>query len=65
MKPKYNVYQVVHRSSQNRLAEETHEFVFLKSCATLESAEHWLKGNGDKWTYYSILPEYYWTGFED
>ncbi len=65
MKPRYNIYQILTFNSVNRLGEENHSFLFLHYCDTLEDAEQWLKENGERWTKYSILPEYYWTGLED
>jgi hypothetical protein len=64
MKPRYNIYQLAVQWF-GREAEEKHLLNFLHSCKTLEEAEQWLKENGERWTKYSILPEYYWTGYED
>jgi len=67
MEPSFNVYQIVEKQKNDgyRETEYFHKLKFLKRCLSLESAEHWLKGNHEKYTRYTILPEYCVTDFDD
>lgn len=67
MKPRFNVYKIVEKKKYDHrdLPVEHHKLIFLKTCHDFESAEHWLKGNYEKFVRYTIIPEYYITGFED